>query len=120
MNCKICNQYIDLPEITCNNCYTRVDLCSNDLVNFIKTQYSLYLNKIEKYSTYEYYDNYKTKAIKNTKLEVFYEIKNMLEYAIKEYTDIDLSYLSACNSYIEVPRMCDVYKGKICNHCGDC
>jgi hypothetical protein len=88
--------------------------------DYLIDQYSKCQNKINQYSKDKYDDNYKIKAIKNTKLEVYQEMLNMLEFAIKEYTDVDISKIEIQEFHVLLPTVCQMDRSKICNGCMNC
>lgn len=120
IKCEICDEELDIPKIICPICSNELKFIDNELLNFLTVQYSNYKNKIIQYNKNEYYDTYKTKAIKNTKIEVFNEIVGILEFALSQYTDIDTSKIIIEEKYVQKPRMCDNDRNKICNGCMDC
>jgi hypothetical protein len=120
MKCSLCDEELDLSEIICPICNEKQDLIDGEIINFLIQQYQNYKNYIIQYSKDSYEDNYKTKAIKNTKLEVFNEVVDMLEFVIKRYTDIDVSKIEIEETPIMTPRKCQMHRSKVCDHCMDC
>jgi hypothetical protein len=118
--CKICDEELILPKVTCEVCCTDSNLATIELVDGLVHEYSRIQNIINKYSEDDWDDNYKTRAIKNTKLEVYKEVLNNVESLLKEYSNIDISKIEIRDFHVLKPRICDINKNKVCNHCMNC
>ena len=120
MKCKICDEELTLPDITCNLCCNSFDLASIEIVDGLVREYSRINNIINKYEEDDYRDNYKIRAIKNTKLEIYREVLNNIKYLLEEHTNIDISKIEISDEHIIMPRMCDIDRNRVCNGCMDC
>jgi hypothetical protein len=120
VKCQLCEEKLNISEITCPVCGEKQNIANNEIVNYIIYEYKEYQNKIIQFKKDSYYDNYKTKAIKNTSIEIFEEIVSTLEYAIKEFTNVKISDIQIEEHYVRTPRVCDLNSNKICNGCGNC
>lgn len=121
MKCQLCDSEILLPKIVCPACSEEQNLTNNKILDYLIQQYKEYKSIIKQYEKDEYYDTYRTKAVKNTKLEVYREVLIMLEIAIESHSNIKVSEIEESEEFhVSTPRMCDLNPRKICNHCGDC
>ncbi|WP_125154391.1 hypothetical protein [Clostridium rectalis] len=120
MKCSLCNEEIQNSKIICDKCGEEQRIMNNDLVDYLIEKYKEYNNRIIQYSKDEYYDTYETRAAKQTQIKIYKEIVTILKMALKGYTNIDIENVEIEEYPISKPRMCDMYKGKICDGCGDC
>ena len=115
MNCNICDEELNVPEIICPVCNNKQEIVDGRLVEYLVAHYQNLRNNIIEHSKDSYEDTYKTIAVKNTKLEVFRDVVSMLEVAFKEYTNIDPSKIEIEEHPVPTPRVCQMNHNKICN-----
>jgi hypothetical protein len=120
MKSKICDENLDLPEIICSLCKNKIEIMSPQFLDFVIDIYKDYKNRINYFSKDYYDDNYKTRAIKKTHLEIFNELINILEFGFKEYTNIKVSEIEIENMPVKTPSPCQQNRNKICDGCMDC
>ena len=120
MLCKLCKEELKAPEIICPICDEKQTIIDYEFVNYSINLYKEYQNKIIQYKKDEYYDNYKTNAIKKTSIKIFEDIVSSLKYQLEFYANIDVSKIQIEEYCVDKPRPCELDSNKICDYCMNC
>lgn len=118
IECPICYAPVEYDDIICPCCNEKAIVIDSLQLNALTRKYADLKHIVFELNKLDFNDNYKTKAVKSTQLEIY---KNMFMWLANLLTsmNIDVSTIEESNIYVDKPRMCDL-KNRICTHCGDC